>query len=91
MSSITVSPVSTASQGLFGGSSGEKGLSIRFPRFIKQREDKGIEEASCPTQLANMYQNQPSMRAQGKTAGGADEGDLEDPDPESDNVTDDEL
>ncbi|KIY74383.1 ATP-dependent DNA ligase [Cylindrobasidium torrendii FP15055 ss-10] len=87
---ITVSPVSTASQGLFGGVSGEKGLSIRFPRFIKLREDKGIEEASSPTQLANMYQNQPSMRAQGKTAG-ADDGDLEDPDPESENVTEDEL
>jgi len=40
---ITISPTYTAAIGLV---SDEKGLSLRFPRFLKVREDKGIEEAS---------------------------------------------
>jgi len=31
---------------LVGLVSEERGLSMRFPRFLKVREDKGIEEAS---------------------------------------------
>ena len=40
---ITISPTYTAAIGLV---SDEKGLSLRFPRFLKVREDKSIEEAS---------------------------------------------
>lgn len=77
--SITLSPVSIAAQGLISGSN--KGLSVRFPRFLKLRSDKDIAEASTSSFLAQMYRDQPS--ASGK-AGGNDEGDLEDPDPNSD-------
>jgi len=36
----------------------ERGLSMRFPRFIKVREDKGIEEASTGRELAMMWEKQ---------------------------------
>ncbi|KAI9062875.1 ATP-dependent DNA ligase [Trametes sanguinea] len=71
---ITISPVSVAALGLV---SQTRGLSLRFPRFISIREDKGIENASTPDFLANMYRNQ---QAAGKDQTGADEGDLIDVD-----------
>ena len=50
--SITLSPVSVAALGLVSES---RGLSLRFPRFIRVRDDKGqaIEQASSPEFLAN--------------------------------------
>ena len=38
--------------------SDERGLSMRFPRFIKVREDKGIDEASTGRELARMWELQ---------------------------------
>ncbi len=52
---ITISPTYTAAIGLI---SDEKGLSLRFPRFLKKREDKGIEEASTSDFLAGLWQKQ---------------------------------
>ncbi len=52
-----------------------RGLSLRFPRFMSVREDKGIEDASTPEFLANMYRTQ---QAAGKDQTGADEGELVD-------------
>ena len=72
--SITVSPVSVAAKGLVSDS---RGLSLRFPRYIKTREDKGIEEATTASQVARMYQQQ---QARGIDGGGNDEGDLLDVD-----------
>ncbi|KAN0064353.1 hypothetical protein ACQY0O_002548 [Thecaphora frezii] len=69
---ITLSPNYTAALGLV---SEERGLSIRFPRFIKRRDDKGPEQASSPHQLAGIYREQqrasPRAEADG---GGADQG-----------------
>ncbi|KAL3955880.1 hypothetical protein ACCO45_009899 [Purpureocillium lilacinum] len=48
---ITLSPTYTAAIGLV---SDERGLSLRFPRFLKKREDKGIEEASTNEFLAGL-------------------------------------
>ena len=70
--SITVSPVSVAALGLV---SQTRGLSLRFPRFISVREDKGIADASTPEFLANMYRTQ---QAAGKDQTGADDGELVD-------------
>lgn len=72
ISSVTLSPVSVAALGLVSES---RGLSLRFPRFIKVREDKSLEEASSPEFLEQMWRSQ-----QGKAANstGADEGDLVD-------------
>jgi DNA ligase-1 len=52
---ITISPTYTAAIGLV---SEEKGLSLRFPRFLKKREDKGIEEASTSGFLAGLWRKQ---------------------------------
>jgi len=52
---VTLSPVYTAAMGLVND---EKGLSMRFPRFIKVREDKGIDEASTGRELARMWELQ---------------------------------
>lgn len=52
---ITLSPTYTAAIGLV---SQERGLSLRFPRFLKKREDKSIEEASTNEFLAGLYRKQ---------------------------------
>ena len=52
---ITLSPTYTAAIGLV---SDERGLSMRFPRFLKVREDKGIDEASTSEFLAALYRKQ---------------------------------
>ncbi|EFX01337.1 DNA ligase [Grosmannia clavigera kw1407] len=52
---ITLSPTYTAAIGLV---SDERGLSLRFPRFLRQRDDKGIDEASTSDFLATLYRKQ---------------------------------
>lgn len=50
-----LSPVYTAAIGLV---SEERGLSLRFPRFLKKRTDKSIEEASTSEFLAGLWKKQ---------------------------------
>ncbi|ODA76019.1 hypothetical protein RJ55_08301 [Drechmeria coniospora] len=52
---ITLSPTYRAAIGLV---SDERGLSLRFPRFLKRREDKGIDEASTNEFLARLWRKQ---------------------------------
>jgi DNA ligase-1 len=52
---ITLSPTYTAAIGLV---SEDRGLSLRFPRFLKKREDKGIEEANTSEFLAGLWRKQ---------------------------------
>lgn len=70
ISSITESPVSTAANGLTYSS---RGLSIRFPRFIRIREDKTIMEANTPGFLADIWRKQ---MGSSQTGPGNDDGDL---------------
>ncbi|EPQ58741.1 hypothetical protein GLOTRDRAFT_36485 [Gloeophyllum trabeum ATCC 11539] len=74
---VTVSPVSVAALGLVSDS---RGLSLRFPRFMKVREDKSIEQASTPDFLAGMYRSQQGKGGKGE---GVDDGDLLDASMES--------
>ncbi len=52
---ITISPTYTAAIGLVQE---DKGLSLRFPRFLKKREDKSIDEASTNEFLAALWRKQ---------------------------------
>lgn len=54
---ITLSPVYTVAKGQIAF---DRGLSLRFPRFIKRRDpsDKSPEEATTPEQVAEMYRQQ---------------------------------
>ena len=52
---LTLSPTYTAAIGLV---SEERGLSTRFPRFLRVREDKSIEEATEAEELAVLYRKQ---------------------------------
>ena len=58
---ITLSPTYTAAIGLV---SEERGLSMRFPRFLKVREDKSIDEASTNEFLASLYRKQEDRQPQ---------------------------
>lgn len=55
MYSITLSPVYPAAASLLGS---KRGLSIRFPRFMKLRDDKSWEQATTSDQFAEMYRKQ---------------------------------
>ncbi|KNG48680.1 dna ligase 1 [Stemphylium lycopersici] len=56
---LTLSPRYKAAANEVGG--GGKGVSLRFPRFIKEREDKKPDQASSSRMIADMYQRQESV------------------------------
>lgn len=66
---ITLSPTYAAAIGLV---SDERGLSLRFPRFLKVREDKSIDEASTSDYLALLYRKQ-SDRARAEETANTDQ------------------
>ncbi|KAI0534720.1 ATP-dependent DNA ligase [Xylaria digitata] len=74
---ITLSPTYTAAIGLV---SQDRGLSLRFPRFLRKREDKCIEEASTSEFLASLFRKQ---EAKAPPPSAADDG--------NDNEDDDEA
>jgi DNA ligase-1 len=69
---LTLSPRYKAAADEVAG--GGKGVSLRFPRFIKEREDKKPEQASSSRMIAEMYQRQESV---GKSKGPAVDDDFE--------------
>lgn len=66
---LTLSPRYRAAAGEFG-----KGISLRFPRFIKERDDKKPEEATTSRAVAEMYRKQEAV---GKNKGPSVDDDFE--------------
>lgn len=53
---LSLSPIYKAAHSEYG-----KGVSLRFPRFIRVREDKGIEDATTSSQISEFYERQASV------------------------------
>lgn len=55
---LSISPVYRAGIGLVDEG---KGISIRFPRLVRVRDDKGPEDSTSPDQVADMYRSQATV------------------------------
>ncbi|GAA5877288.1 hypothetical protein JCM8547_002629 [Rhodosporidiobolus lusitaniae] len=51
---LSLSPIYPAAKGL----AGERGISLRFPRFIRVRDDKDAEQSTEPESIADAYRRQ---------------------------------
>lgn len=73
--SFTLSPVYPAARAQLHSA---RGVSVRFPRFLRVRDDKAVENATTAAQLAGMYEAQmrdaPAFRPEAKAGGEEGEG-----------------
>jgi DNA ligase-1 len=52
---LSISPIHSASSSL---RSDGKGIGLRFPRFLRIRDDKGPEDATSSEQIVQMFEDQ---------------------------------
>jgi DNA ligase-1 len=65
---LSISPVHTGAMGIKADG---KGIGLRFPRFLRIREDKSPEESTGPDQIVEMFEAQASVSKDG--GGGGDD------------------
>merc|ERR1712217_681817 len=65
---LSVSPVHTSA---YGVKADGKGIGLRFPRFLRVRDDKGPEDSTSAEQIVDMFEAQATI--QGDKGGGDDD------------------
>ncbi|RDW90596.1 DNA ligase (ATP) CDC9 [Aspergillus mulundensis] len=73
---LTLSPRYKAAADEFvgtAGGAGGKGVSLRFPRFIKVRDDKKPDQATTTRAVAEMYRKQEAVAKESSGKGGVDD------------------
>ncbi|KAJ5716283.1 DNA ligase 1 [Penicillium malachiteum] len=71
---LTLSPRYQAAADEFEGTTGGgKGVSLRFPRFIKSRDDKKPEQATTTRAVAEMYRKQEAVAKENSGKKGVDD------------------
>lgn len=74
---LSLSPKYMAAKGLADSEGKGRGISLRFPRFVRERDDKKPDDATSAQQVAEMYNRQDVVVNNAKKGGGRVDDDFE--------------